>query len=126
MASFFEHQDRARRNTRVLVVLMVLGVLAMGLGIYLLVTFVERGLGMHSGADQLEPSPLFQPELFLACFLGTALVVVLASGSRVLSLRGGGAQIAEMMGGRLVSGSPRDALEKRLLNVVEEMAIASG
>jgi Zn-dependent protease with chaperone function len=127
MTTFFEHQDQARRNTRVLVSLMALGVFVMGCAIYALLALVEqKGVSRLTSAGALYTAPLFQPELFLSCLLGTAAIVGLASGSRVLSLRGGGGQIAEMMGGRLVSGSPRDVLEKRLLNVVEEMAIASG
>ncbi len=125
MTSFFEHQDRARRNTRLLVWLMVLAVLAIAAAIYGLAVFLELwgSARMHNPAFQPQ---LLQPQLLLACLLGTAALVLLASGSRVLSLRGGGASIAEMLGGRLVSGNPQDLLEKRLLNVVEEMAIASG
>lgn len=58
--------------------------------------------------------------------LGVIAVVVLASLYRLLSLRGGGQQVAEEMGGRLIVSSTRDIHEKRLINVVEEMAIASG
>ncbi len=127
MTSFFEHQDRARRNTRALVLLMAAGIVAMGSAIYLLLALLEQhSLSRMTSMGALERPPLFQPELLLACIFGTAATVALASGGRVLSLRGGGAQIAEMMGGRLASGSPRDGLEKRLLNVVEEMAIAAG
>jgi Zn-dependent protease with chaperone function len=122
MATFFEHQDRARRNTKLLVLLMALGVVAMALAIYAVLIVVEQKLGARHGMTY----PLLQPELLLGTVLGTAVVVGMASGVRMLSLRGGGTQIAEMMGGRLVSGSPRDVLEKRLVNVVEEMAIASG
>jgi Zn-dependent protease with chaperone function len=123
LRNFFEHQDRARRNTRWLVVLMALGVLAMGSAIYvLLVVFAH----LSGGSAMLLAGSGLQPDLLIGSLLGTGAVVGGASGYRVLSLRGGGGQIAEMLGGRLVSGSPRDALEKRLLNVVEEMAIASG
>jgi Zn-dependent protease with chaperone function len=126
MTNFFEHQDRARRNTRVLVWLMALAVLVMSLSIYALAMVLElwsasRGLDQNS-----LPPQLFQPRMLFMCLGGTAAVVAVASFSRTLSLRGGGAQIAEMLGGRLVSGNPRDSLEKRLLNVVEEMSIAAG
>jgi Zn-dependent protease with chaperone function/uncharacterized tellurite resistance protein B-like protein len=124
MGNFFEHQDRARRNTRVLVLLMALGVLAMGSAIYLvLVLFANLSGG--SAAWLASPAPI-RGDLLAGSILGTGVVVAAASAVRAASLRGGGAQIAEMLGGRLASGSPRDPLEKRLLNVVEEMAIASG
>jgi Zn-dependent protease with chaperone function len=56
-----------------------------------------------------------------------SVVILLASIFKVLSLsRGGGATVAESLGGRLVNRSTEDRLERRLLNVVDEMAIASG
>jgi Zn-dependent protease with chaperone function len=125
MATFFEQQDRARRHTRILVWLMALAVIGMALSIYALSFSIEQFAGSPSRTP-LGPPTLFQPQLFLVCFCGTAAVVAIASALRVLSLRGGGAHVAEMLGGRLVSGNPRDPLERRLLNVVEEMAIASG
>lgn len=124
MTNFFEHQDRARRNTNVLLGLMVVAVVLMSLSIYGLVTLVEFW-GVRKGVTGLTPK-LFDAPVFFGCLVGTAVVVLLASTSRVLSLRGGGAQVAESLGGRLISGNPRDTLEKRLLNVVEEMSIAAG
>jgi Zn-dependent protease with chaperone function len=124
VTSFFTHQDRARRNTRVLLCLMVLAVLAIGAAIFALWSFFEtfyRPVAVMYGAG-----PGAQLDRLLTAVGGTALVVGVASTGRVLSLRGGGAQIAEMLGGRLVSGQPQGVLDKRLLNVVEEMAIAAG
>jgi Zn-dependent protease with chaperone function len=105
---------------------MALGVLAMSAAIYFLFALLEQRAYSRYGDDAYAAPALFQPGLFIAVFLGTAFLVSIASGARTLSLRGGGSQIAEMMGGRLVSGNPQDSLEKRLLNVIEEMAIASG
>jgi Zn-dependent protease with chaperone function/uncharacterized tellurite resistance protein B-like protein len=122
MQGFFEHQDRARRNTRLLVALMALGVLGMGAAIYgLLLVFALLG-----GSALEDMGRLVRPDALLGTVAVTALVVGAASSLRTLSLRKGGSSVAEMLGGRLVSGAPRDALEKRLVNVVEEMAIASG
>ncbi len=125
MAAFFEHQADARRNTRWLIVAMVGAVLATGSGMYGLM------LGLQWGLLFVQPAfgyaiEWWYPRLFACCVLTTALIVICASGFRLLSLRGGGARVAEMMGGRLVSGQPRDVLDKRLLNVVEEMSIAAG
>ncbi|NOZ01505.1 MAG: M48 family metallopeptidase, partial [Deltaproteobacteria bacterium] len=50
----------------------------------------------------------------------------LASLYRTSKLRSGGGAVAKMMGGRLVDPGTRDKLERRLVNVVEEMSIASG
>ncbi len=124
MKNFFQHQEQAHRNTRLLLVLMVLAVLGMGLSLYLLLLLVLRFQGGLFSTAFMPAGPPRLDVLLLAV-AGTAIVVVLASAARSFTLRGGGARVAEMLGGRLVSGQPRDALEKRLVNVVEEMAIAS-
>ena len=125
MAGFFEHQAEARRNTRWLLLGMLGAVLGTGLGLYCVVVALEQ---FHTSGQRVFGYELgwWQPRLLLACVIGTAVVVFVASAFRMLSLRGGGARVAERLGGRLVSGQPRDLLEKRLLNVVEEMGIASG
>ena len=58
--------------------------------------------------------------------IGTAAAILLASLYRILRLRAGGQAIAEMIGATRVPSDTRDPLERRLLNVVEEMAIAAG
>jgi Zn-dependent protease with chaperone function len=56
----------------------------------------------------------------------TAAVILVVSLVNVAKLAGGGAAVARMIGAREVARDTRDPLERRLLNVVEEMAIASG
>ncbi|HET6339642.1 MAG TPA: M48 family metallopeptidase [Polyangiales bacterium] len=125
MSSFFEQQAEARRNTRWLLVGMVASVLATGVGLYAVLLLLELSVTRAKPMFGYE-SELWHPRLFAICVFGSALFVAGASVYRMLSLRGGGSRVAEMMGGRLASGQPRDLLEQRLLNVVEEMAIASG
>lgn len=117
---FFDEQDQARRRSGRLVLLFVLAVLSIVALLYLTamtaIHFAE-GHGVMRWWD---------PQVFLLT-VGTGLVVItLGSLFRVLSLGGGGKSVAEMMGGRLLSASTRDAGERQLLNVVEEMALASG
>ena len=122
--NFFEHQEKARRNTRLLVFLFILAVVGIATSIYVA---TEGAIGMSACKDK--PNCQFSwwdPLMFLYVFGGTVGFVGLASGFRILSLRSGGSSVAEMMGGRLVSPDTRDPLERRLRNVVEEMAIASG
>lgn len=125
MSSFFEHQAEARRNTRWLLVGMLASVLATGAGLYAVLLVTEYSVTRARPMFGYEPE-VWHPRLFAMCVLGSALFVLVASAFRMLSLRGGGARVAEMLGGRLASGQPRDLLERRLLNVVDEMAIASG
>ena len=56
----------------------------------------------------------------------TALFILLASLYRTATLSRGGGQVARMLGATEVTGEGSDPLRRRLLNVVEEMAIASG
>ncbi|HEX6995544.1 MAG TPA: M48 family metallopeptidase [Gammaproteobacteria bacterium] len=58
--------------------------------------------------------------------LGTLGLLVAASAYRAASLAGGGGRVARMLGGTEVPGDATDLARKRLVNVVEEMAIASG
>lgn len=125
MATFFEHQAEARRNTRWLLLGMIASVLATGVGVY--AVFVGLEMATLRGDEVLGyQSSIWHPQLFLFCVVGSAIFVAGGSAYRLLSLRGGGARVAEMMGGRLASGQPKGLLEQRLLNVVDEMAIASG
>lgn len=125
MSSFFEHQAEARRNTRWLLVGMVASVLATGVGLYVVLLLMEWSVTRSEPAFGYEPD-VWHPRLLVFCVVSSALFVACASAFRMLSLRGGGSRVAESLGGRLASGQPRDLLEQRLLNVVDELAIASG
>lgn len=74
----------------------------------------------------LQSSNLWNSALFLKVAAGTFLVITTASLFKMIQLRSGGPRIAEQLGGRRIDSNTTDALERKLLNVVEEMAIASG
>ena len=126
--NFFEQQDKARRQTRWLVTLFGLAVF----GIILAVNVLVLGLfgygdlaqpGATGGAGDLLKANL---NLIAATSLITGAIIGLASAFRTLQLRSGGGDIARALGGTLVEPDTRDPLRRRLHNVVEEMAIASG
>jgi len=121
---FFGEQDTARRNSRWLVVLFVLAVATIVVSIYsvLIVIFASA-----DSSPNAAPVALWQPDLFIIVTGVVSTVIFLASLFKVAALAsGGGAKVAESLDGRLVSRSTDDRLERRLLNVVDEMAIASG
>lgn len=131
--NFFEHQDRARRNTNHLILLLILAVLSLvAITTLLFAVFVYFGQEHNSANTGASPSlwqGIFQAlsiEAFIWIALGVSSVVALGSLFRFFQLRAGGKAIAEAMGGRLLSGNTGDADERKILNVVEEMAIASG
>lgn len=124
--NFFEHQDRARKQTKLLVFAFMLAVFAIVIAMNLVMLGV---FGRFTSAEHGWFSPAFwmgNGQVVLWTSLATVLVIVLASAYRSAQLRGGGAQVARELGGVEVTGDSTDPLRRRLLNVVEEMAIASG
>lgn len=130
--NFFEHQDRARRKTNHLIVLLILAVLSL-VAITTLLFAAFAYFGQQNTAS-IHSSPgiwqgiLHALSLETFCWIALAVTSVVLIGSlfRFFQLRGGGKAIAESMGGHLLSGTTSDANERKILNVVEEMAIASG
>jgi Zn-dependent protease with chaperone function/uncharacterized tellurite resistance protein B-like protein len=123
---FFERQEVARRHTKLLVVYFVLAVIAIILAVYVAVSLVFAGymLKQHPASGQL---PLvWNPQLFLGVALGTIGVIFCGSAYKTMALSSGGSGVAEMLGGRPVDSNTSDPHERKLLNVVEEMSIASG
>ena len=124
--NFFEHQDKARKQTRMLVVAFILAVVTIVIAMNLVMMFA---FGRAGAAGQEWFSPQFwlaNGEIVLWTSLATVLLILLASAYRSAQLRGGGGQVARELGGVEVNGESDDPLRRRLYNVVEEMAIASG
>lgn len=115
--NYFRAQDDARRRTGRLVVLFILAVIALIAGIYLPLAATQQAEG---------GVPFWNPPLLGAVSGLVVLVVGLSSLFKIAQLGKGGSAVAEMLGGTRVAPSTRDPHERRLLNVVEEMAIASG
>ena len=125
---FFARQEQARHRTGILVGLFFVSVLLITVTIYFTVAMLFP-VGAQSQSTQGAPQSshqYFDPGLF-ALVTGIVLLIV-GSGTayQIRRLSGGGATVAEMLGGRAVDPSTSDPNERRLLNVVEEMAIASG
>lgn len=118
---FFQRQASARRTTGVLVLLFLAAVAIITLSVCLVGYLVTRsettGLGF---ADWL----LSRHGLLTAL----AVVGLIGAGSliRWADLAGGGERVAKMVGARAIDPATRDSDERKLRNIVEEMAIASG
>jgi Zn-dependent protease with chaperone function len=113
--NFFEHQDAARRASRRLVVLFALSIVLIVVAIDLLAGAVLGFAGM--------------PVDRAAYLWITVLVVAVILGGtfwQIRQLAGGGEVVAAQLGARAVDPATGDLLERRLLNVVEEMALAAG
>jgi len=118
---FFQSQEIARRKTGRLVVLFVLAVIAIMVMVYLLVAVIFLSAGGGESA-----APLLHPGLMLGVGGITIAIVGLGSLYKMGQLRAGGGFVAESLGGTLVHPDTTDLTERRLLNVIEEMAVASG
>lgn len=122
--NFFEQQELARRNSRRLIVLFALAIVAIVVAVNVAATLLYQFFMLPAAARGIG-APL--PHGFY--FTNTVVVVGLILGGTWLEmsrLRAGGSAVAQRVGARAVDPSTRDALDRRLLNVVEEMAIASG
>ncbi|GHT85488.1 hypothetical protein AGMMS49543_16960 [Betaproteobacteria bacterium] len=120
---FFGAQTRARRNSRWLVCWFALAVLGIIAAVYLAITLIF-GWTPRPGGTMLA---LWDTHRFLWTLLLIGGSVVLASLYKTFQIaRKGGAFVALKLGGRLVQRQTDDSLEKRLINVVDEMSIAAG
>lgn len=123
---FFQRQGEARRNTAWLIAMFVLATIAI-----VVATFFATWLAMSQidsyrsafGEESLGP-PLQIPGFAAG---GALLMVTGGSLYKVAELRaGGGAAVAQHLGGKQLLPGSSEPGQRRLLNVVEEMAIASG
>ncbi|MCU7812954.1 MAG: M48 family metallopeptidase [Candidatus Thiodiazotropha sp. (ex Notomyrtea botanica)] len=127
--NFFEHQDEAKRNTRKLVLLFMLAVIAIIIAIDAVLLFLFGSVlsePMVSAPNTLAGLISANSSVLLFGTGGTGAAIGLASLYRNASLRDGGGSVARQMGGVPVEADPKDPLRQRLRNVVEEIAIASG
>jgi len=117
--NFFERQDQAHRKTKLLLFYFVLAVAAIVCAVYGVVWWGLLYLGE-------EPTGWFDPEIALWTAVGVLGVVIIGSISKTVALRRGGGVVATMLGGRPVNLHTDDLAERKLINIVEEMSIASG
>ncbi len=124
--NFFEQQHRARRHTALMLLLFVLAVAAIvavldlvGVAIYIWV--FDPPILYKSSLLQAVPRQVYGWST--AVILG---VIAWGTGRRLYQLSGGGVAVADMIGARHMKRDTGEPSERRLLNVVEEMALASG
>ena len=144
---FFDQEAHAQKRTRWLIYLFGLTVLVFVIFTYLVLAviiqlFLKPVLqnGPFNYLNDFPVSPvhdgvihplnllarLWDPHLF---FLITPITLILIAAGcfyKIRLLAGGGPAVAELLGGRKIDDNPDDLDEKRLRDVVEEMAVASG
>jgi len=124
---FFAAQDRARRKTWQLIALFAIAIVGLIVATNVLVAVVvafSTTPGIEYGVGEtLNDQPA---QTWLVISGGVLICVAGASLYKYFALRSGGRAIVEMLGGRLIDPGTQLLAERRLLNVVEEMAIAAG
>jgi len=127
---FFARQEQSRRTSRALVGAFVLAFIIVALATTIV---VAAGLRLYTennalflGTESWQQWLTGHGGLVVSVALGTFGLMVIASLYRAATLARGGGHVARMLGATRVSGEGNDPLERRLVNVVEEMALASG
>jgi Zn-dependent protease with chaperone function len=122
---FFQAQEDARKRTKWLVFYFLLAVAAVILSVYVLVVFLSGFVGNDTPQARAGQLP-WSWELLGGTAVLVGGAICLGSLFKIMRLSGGGAVVARDLGARQVDPNTRDPAERRLLNIVEEMAIASG
>ena len=126
---FFSAQQQALTRTRWLVagfILCVLGVVASVFVVAVLLKPVLLDKTSTPASFENLQSPWWDPYLLGWVAAAVGGTITLGSAYKQKRLSGGGSVVARDLGGRPISPGTTDSLERRLINVVEEMAIASG
>jgi len=124
---FFKQQDKSRGKTIQLVLLFITAIAGIIGSVYTVILFAFYYLEhSHQAGYAVSEFRWFNPNLFVIVSIITLSVILIGSIFKIIELGKGGSAVAESLGGTPVNPSTTDPLEKRLVNVVQEMAIASG
>ncbi len=122
--NFFAQQERSRSHTRRMLILFALAVLSIvaAVDIVVMIAFGAFGDKQHAlaSARHVPPQALFLSTLAV---LG---IVAAATAYKISTLRSGGGAVARQFGATEVAADTTNFAYRRLRNVVEEIAIASG
>lgn len=123
---FFGAQDSARRRAGWLLLLFGLGATGLVVLTSLLLMFILGLFGTVTAADPMGTWMDFDGQTFAGFAILVTVVIAAGSLYKMVVLSRGGAAVAEALGGRLIAPDTDDPEARRVLNLVEEMAIASG
>ena len=123
---FFGAQDSARRRAGWLLLLFGLGATGLVVLTSLLLMFILGLFGTVTAADPMGTWMDFDGQTFAGFAILVTVVIAAGSLYKMVVLSRGGAAVAEALGGRLIAPDTDDHEARRVLNLVEEMAIASG
>jgi len=122
--NFFAQQERARTHTRRMLILFVLAVVSIvaAVDIVLMIAFGAAGQGSKHAFNAAS----LQPRVMFGCSVLVLAVIGLCTLYKISTLRSGGGVVARQLGATLVPADTTNFAYRRLRNVIEEIAIASG
>ncbi|MEO7852672.1 MAG: M48 family metallopeptidase [Rubrivivax sp.] len=128
--NFFESQERAHKHTTLLIALFAVAVIALIVMTNVLVLVVFGFVNSQQMREGLREGQSLVAQMdwkmFATVGAGVSVVVLVGSLYKMMALSAGGKVVAESLGGQLIPRNTEDPNQRKLLNVVDEMAIASG
>jgi Zn-dependent protease with chaperone function len=126
--NFFHRQAETRRLSRQLVLLFALAVVAVVIAVDVVIFTVLAATQPGAEGIALPTGAWMQAHAGVAVVTTLSVIGIIGLSSlyKTAVLSGGGGVVARSMGGVRISADTTDPLQRRLLNVVEEMSIASG
>lgn len=126
--NFFQRQTETRRVSRQLVVLFALAVIGVVFAVDAALFTVFASLQPQSPGFVVPDWQWISAHRGIVVFTTLSVVGVIGLSSlyKTSTLSGGGGVVARSLGGVRVSADTTEPMERRLLNIVEEMSIASG
>ncbi|MDT8281526.1 MAG: M48 family metallopeptidase [Gammaproteobacteria bacterium] len=125
--NFFEAQDSARRSTTLLILLFALAIVVLlALSNFLVFEFVYFMQYSQLTFTLSELALVYDSNLSIVLSAAILLFICLGSLYKLIQLSSGGSVIAQHLGGVIIPRSSSEPLHKKIVNIVEEMAIASG
>jgi Zn-dependent protease with chaperone function len=119
--NFFDAQQQAKASTSRLIIVFILGVGSFAASISMLILSIDHYLL----TGKFIPKH-FEEALFIRSFISVIFIVGMASFFQYFMLKDGGKVVALSLGGKLITRLSQEKSQQVLLNVVEEMSIASG
>lgn len=131
--SFFESQERAQKRTTLLVFYFIIGVLLTIIAIDAIIVGAMTAARQEHYLIQYQGEWIFRKDTFyplvqyVGLFVSPIILGIILLGSLItcLQLRGGGLAVAKMVNAKPIDPNTTDPQERRFINVVEEMSIAS-
>ena len=127
---FYARQAAARTQSRWLVLALAASIAVVVAVLTWMMTAVSAFRSgdylLHIRRSSVAEFAATHPQVVISWALLWTAIILLASLSKSLMLRGGGGDVARSLGGTRVERDTRDPRLRRLRNVVEEMSIASG